>query len=249
MDDHSFNFNQQSSSELGRKSLAIGAGALILFGLSRRSKAGTALAAAAGAVVWKAARSQSSAAKPETSATFLVNTSAEQAYGMWRNFEDLPRFMAHLKSVRMIDDRRSDWVALGPMGREVRWTAETTEDIPNQRIAWRSFPGSDVETSGRVEFRPDPLGRGTYVTVQVEYDIPGGRFGAGLAAVAGKHPEFVVREDLRRFKSLIETGEVPTTLGQSHGPRGLHGRAEQVLFRETSNRAEPQASPELRKTA
>lgn len=224
----------------GPKTVVLGAAALVAYGLTRRSKTGSALAAAGGVLAWKAAKAQP-ASHEETSAIFLVNASAEQAYALWRNFEHLPRFMAHLNSVRVLDGGRSEWVARGPMDREVRWTAELTEDVANQRIGWRSLPGSDVQTSGTVEFRPDPQGRGCFVTANVQYSVPGGVLGTGVATLLGKHPQFVVREDVRRFKALLEAGEVPTAAGQTHGPRGAHGHTEQVLFRETSNQVAPQA--------
>lgn len=234
--------NQQNSSALpfGPKTLVFGATALIAYGLSRRSKAGTAIAAAGGLMAWQAMRSNG--AEPnETRATFLINATPDRAYSMWRDFQNLPRFMAQLKQVRVIDNRRSEWTALGPMDREVRWTAEITEDSPNQRIAWRSLPESDVQTSGSVSFRPDPLGRGTFITAEMQYQLPGGAISTGLATAAGRNPEFLIRENLRRFKALLESGEVPTTAGQTHGPRGIHGHASQVLFRETSNHPAPQA--------
>ncbi|HLI76731.1 MAG TPA: SRPBCC family protein, partial [Acidobacteriaceae bacterium] len=129
----------------GPRTLVFGATALIAYGLSRRSKAGTALAAAGGLLAYKAA--QTPTAKADTHAVFLVNASPEQAYKLWRNFAGLPRFMVHLKSVRELDSRRSEWTALGPGQREIRWNAEITDDTPNQRIAWRSLPNSDVQTS------------------------------------------------------------------------------------------------------
>jgi len=225
----------------GPKTLVLGATALIAYGLTRRSKAGTALAAAGGLLAYKAV--QSTPTTTDTHAVFLVNASPEQAYKLWRNFAGLPRFMVHLKSVRELDGLRSEWVALGPGQREIQWTAEITEDTANQRIAWRSLPDSDVQTSGSVDFRPDPQGRGTFVSANVQYAIPGGALTTGLAALFGKNPEFVVREDVRRFKQLLETGEVPTTWGQTHGPRGVHGHMEQFLFREKTNLPAPQVAP------
>lgn len=240
----------RNSSQLpfGRNTVLLGASALILYGLSRRSKPGVALATAGGVLALKASTSHSPS-HHKTKSTFLVNASAERAYDLWRNFDNLPRFMAHLKSVRMLDERQSEWVASGPMDREIQWHAEITEDIKDQRIAWKSLPGSDIHTSGSVEFRPDPQNRGTFVTAEVHYSSPAGPLGRGLATLLGKHPEFMVREDLRRFKALLETGETPTTVGQTHGPRGVRGRAEQVLFRETSNQPQPQAAPGFAKTA
>lgn len=238
-----------SSSQLpfGSKTLLLGAAALIAFGLTRRTKTGTTLAAAGSLLAFKAAKVPSTEA--DTHAVFLVNASPEQAYSLWRDFEGLSRFMVHLKSVRELDALRSEWVALGPGQREIRWNAEITEDTPNQRIAWRSLPNSDVRTSGTVSFRPDPLGRGTFVRATVQYGVPGGPVATGLAALFGKNPEFVVREDVRRFKQLLESGEVPTTRGQTHGPRGMHGHTEQVLFREKINLPDPQAEPAYSRSA
>jgi len=241
---------QQSFADLpfGPKTLMLGAGALIAYGVSRRSKAGTAIAGVGGVLAFGAMR-QMSEEPHEMKATFLINASPEQCYSMWHNFESLPRFMAHLKQVRMLGGNQTEWVAAGPMQREVRWTAETREDQPGRRISWASLPESDIETSGWVEFRADPQGRGTFVTAELRYTAPGGFLGVAFATMMGKHPEFMVREDLRRFKSLVECGEVPTTAGQTHGPRGVHGHTEQVLFRETSNHPEPQAERVLRMTA
>jgi uncharacterized membrane protein len=241
---------QQSFADLpfGPKTLMLGAGALVAYGVSRRSKTGTAIAGIGGVLAYGAMR-QMSSEPSEAKATFLVNASPEECYNLWHHFEVLPRFMAHVKSVRMVGNNRSEWVALGPLQREVRWTAETRENQPDRRISWASLPNSDIETSGSVEFRPDPQGRGTFVTAEVRYSAPGGALGTAFATMMGKNPEFMVREDLRRFKALVECGEVPTTVGQTHGPRGVHGHTEQVLFRETSNHPEPQARREYRMTA
>ncbi len=240
--------NSFSQLPFGSKTLVLGATALVAYGLTRRSKTGTAIAAASSLLAYKAAQTPSSS-KADTHAVFLVNASPEQAYSLWRNFAGLPRFMVHLKSVRELDDRRSEWTAIGPGQHELRWNAEITEDTPNQRIAWRSLPNSDIQTSGSVEFRPDPQGRGTFVRANVQYGLPGGPVMSGLAALFGKNPEFVVREDVRHFKQLLETGEVPTTVGQTHGPRGIHGHTEQFLFREKTNLPDPQVAPAYSRSA
>ncbi len=236
--------NQSSSSHsVSHFGLIAGASALVLYGLSRRNKAGVALATAGGLLAYQQARSTSNGSRDSVSrAAFRVNKSAAEAYQLWHDFARLPRFMSHLESVRVLDDRHSEWVAQGPMKSRVRWTAEITDDQPNRRIAWRSIPGSEINTSGSVEFQDEPFGRGSMVRAEVEYTNPAGPVARGLLSVMGKHPDFVVKEDVRRFKALLEAGEAPTTRGQSHGPRGLHGRTEEVLFRETSNHPLPQAS-------
>ena len=235
--------NRSSFQSVSQFGVIAGASALALYGLFRRNKTGLALATAGGLVAYnyKQARSQTQSSKQTATAVFRVNATSNEAYRLWHNFENLPRFMAHLAAVRVLDDRRSEWTAKGPLDSCVRWSAEITEDKPNRRIAWRSLPGSQLETSGWVEFRDDPQGRGSTVRAQVEYSNPVGALGIGLLTAMGKNPNFVVKEDLRRFKALLEAGETPTTVGQTHGPRGLHGHAEQVLFRETSNHPSPQA--------
>lgn len=249
------NFNASrpaSSHSAGQKewALLIASSALALYGLTRRSVAGFALAAAGGAVAFKGAAAMRTGAKRVPAiASFTVNCSPEHAYQFWRNFENLPRFMRHLDSVRSSDGNRSVWTALGPFDQKISWTAEITQDQPNERIAWRSLPGSEVTTSGEVQFRPATANRGTVVTAKLEYQPPSGQAGHLLAALAGKNPKFTVREELRRFKALMETGEVPTTKGQSHGPRGLHGHAHEVLLREKQNMPEPPIQQEERRIA
>jgi uncharacterized membrane protein len=233
--------NRFSSQSVSRFSVIAGASALVLYGLSQRSKRGIALAAAGGLVAYQQAHSSAQSAKQIATAVFRVNSGAAEAYRLWHNLDGLPRFMAHLEEVRVLDNRRSQWTARGPLNSRVRWIAEITEDQPERRISWRSIAGSQLETSGWVEFQDDPQGRGCTVRAQVEYANPLGAVGRGFLAALGKEPKFVVKEDLRRFKALLEAQETPTTVGQTHGPRGLHGHVEKVLFRETGNRPLPQA--------
>jgi uncharacterized membrane protein len=137
-----------------------------------------------------------------------VNRSADDVYGFWRNFENLPRFMAHLESVRVMDPRRSYWKAKGPLGATVEWAAEIVEDLPNQAIGWRSMDNADVPNSGRVRFTPAPGGRGTEVHVELDYDPPAGVVGATIARLFGAEPSQQVESDLHRFKQMLEVGEV-----------------------------------------
>lgn len=246
-------FQQQGDSSqaqsIARWAVVIGSGALAVYGLTRRSKRGLALAAASGALAVKTARNSGQASTFPAHATVAINCSPHEAYSFWHNFDNLPRFMSHLESVKRTEGNRSEWVAIGPAGYRIRWTAETIEDREDECLSWHSLPGSDIENSGSVVFRPGPGGRGTLLTVRLEYTPPAGPLGHVVAKLLGKNPQFTVREDLRHFKSLMETGEVATTLGQSHGPRGIHGNVERVLFREPQNQLPPQEQSSLRRIA
>jgi uncharacterized membrane protein len=151
--------------------------------------------------------------------TLAVNRSREDCYRMWRDLESLPRFMSHLKSVQVIDDRRSHWVAGGPADSAVEWDAEITRDEPNALLSWRSLPDSEVRHAGSVRFLAAPPGRGTLVSVTMQYEPPAGSLGVTFARLFGEAPEQQVRDDLRQFKQLLEAGEIATIEGQSHGPR------------------------------
>jgi uncharacterized membrane protein len=148
--------------------------------------------------------------------TLLINRPAEELYGYWRDFQNLPRFMKNLESVEVIAPRVSRWTAKGPAGSRVNWEAEIIDDRSNECIAWRSLNG-DVEHTGRVRFEPFPNGRGTLVRVEMQYSPPAGAIGATVAKLFGRTPEQEVEEDLRRFKQVMETGEIITTHGQPAG--------------------------------
>lgn len=140
--------------------------------------------------------------------SLIINRSPEELYGFWRDFENLPRFMQHLESVRATGDGRSHWVAKAPAGTSVEWDAEITEDRPDELIAWRSLAGSDVENSGSVRFERAPGGRGTIVKVEIAYNPTGGVIGEWVAKLTGDDPEQQAQEALRCFKQLMETGEI-----------------------------------------
>jgi uncharacterized membrane protein len=141
----------------------------------------------------------------------------EEVYGFWRNFENLPRFMYHLESIRVFGPTRSHWVAKGPGGKRVEWDSEVTDERPNESIAWRTLPGSDIESSGTVRFEKSPGGRGTIVRVELAYRPPGGMAGRAAAALMNRAPEQQVSDDLRRFKQILETGEVVRSDGTPEG--------------------------------
>jgi uncharacterized membrane protein len=214
---------------------AVGGGVLALLGLSRRSLGGLALTAIGGSLVYRGVTGHCSMYQalgvntadqpgPATSVraghgvkveqAMTINKPAAELYRFWRNFENLGRFMSHLESVTTQGGNRSHWVARGPMGARVEWDAEVHNERENELIAWRSLEGSEADTAGSVHFRQLPNNRGTEVHVVLKYDPPAGKLGAAVAWLFGRSAEQQVREDLRRFKQVMEAGEVPTTEGQ-----------------------------------
>lgn len=146
-----------------------------------------------------------------------INKSPEELYRFWRNLENLPRFMKHLESVKVLDGKRSHWVAKAPAGRTVEWDAVIVNEIENQLIGWRSLENAHVDNAGSVHFKAAPGGRGTELSIELEYSPPGGMVGSLVAKLFGEEPEQQIAEDLYRFKQLMETGEIATTEGQSTG--------------------------------
>ena len=204
--------------------------ALAAFGLTRRSIPGFALAALGGAILWRGASGHCqlyhglgiSTAEPDgerqvsvpygrgirVEKSVTVDASPEDLYRFWRNFDNLSRFMSHLESVKVLDDKRSHWVAKGPAGSDAEWDAEIINEIPNELIGWRSVEGSKVRNAGSVHFTRSAGDRGTEVKVVLRYDPPAGLIGAAIAKLFGEDPAHQVQEDLRAFKQLIETGEI-----------------------------------------
>lgn len=147
----------------------------------------------------------------------VVNKPADELYRFWRNFENLPRFMKHVESVTVRDDKNSHWVVKAPLGRTVEWDAEIINEQENERIAWRTTGNADVDNAGSVRFESLPAGRGTKVKVNLEYKPPAGKLGFVVAKLFHEEPRQQVAEDLRRFKNVLEAGEIPTTEGQPSG--------------------------------
>ena len=156
--------------------------------------------------------------------SITVNRSPEECYRFWHDFTAFPHFMKHLESVELTGDNRMHWKAKGPAGSTVEWDAELIADEPGQHLAWRSLEGSQVDNEGVVRFEPASGGRGTILRVMMSYKPPGGLAGALVAKMFGEEPSQQIDEDLRRFKWLIETGEIPTTVGQSSGERSTTAR-------------------------
>jgi uncharacterized membrane protein len=150
-------------------------------------------------------------------AAITIGTPREELFPFWRNLENLPRFMRHLHSVTVIDDKRSHWIAQGPGGKTLEWDAEIIHEEPNALIGWQSLPGSDISTAGSVHFNDAPGDRGTEVHVELQYIPPAGMLGALYAKLLGQDPADQIKDDLRRLKQMLETGETATVEGQPHG--------------------------------
>jgi len=153
----------------------------------------------------------------EVRAAITVRRSPEEVFAFWHAFENWPRFMAHLDSVQVLGDGRSHWRTKAPLGRIVEWDAETVEDRPTELIAWRALPGADVENSGVVRFAPAAAGQGTEIRLDLRYRAPGGIVGSTLAKLFGEEPEQQAKDDLRRFKQVLEAGEVVRSDGSPEG--------------------------------
>jgi uncharacterized membrane protein len=152
------------------------------------------------------------------SAAITVRQPPDEVFRFWHDFENLPRFMAHLESVEQLAGGRSRWVATAPAGRKVEWQAEVIEEVPNELIAWQSLEDGGVDNAGVVRFMPAPGGRGTEIHLDMDYATPGGAVGATIAKLFGEEPQQQVRDDLRRFKQVVETGVIVRSEGSPEGP-------------------------------
>jgi uncharacterized membrane protein len=148
-----------------------------------------------------------------------VRRPVREVYAFWRDLENLPRFMRHVESVRVMDETYSHWTVKAPAGRTVEWDAEIVEDRPNEAIGWRSVAGASVQNAGHVRFRPAPGDRGTEVHIELQYQPPGGRIGAAIAWLTGEEPRRQVEDDLFAFKQVMETGDIVRSDSSIHdGP-------------------------------
>ena len=168
-------------------------------------------------------------------AAITVNRPVGDVYRYWRDLENLPTFMLHLQSVTSDSDGLSHWRANAPVRRSVEWDAELTGDEPNRRISWKSVPGSGIDNAGTVHFNTTPDGHGTEVRVALHYDVPGGALGRAVAKLLGEEPEQQVRDDLRRFKQVMETGGIVRSDALPGGTDARH----QVVQRPAQPAREP----------
>ena len=161
--------------------------------------------------------------------SMTVNRPPDELYAFWRNLENLPRFMKHVRSVQRHGNGRSHWVVAGPRGTVFKWDAQITVDRPNEMIAWQTVPGSSVDHRGYVKFVPAPGGRGTEVHVAMEYQPPGGEAGKLIGSLLGGITEQEIQEQIRNFKSIMEAGEIPTIKGQTSG-RAKEGQQQKQQY-------------------
>jgi uncharacterized membrane protein len=208
---------------------AVAGGGLIAYGLSKGGLLGTALSLVGSGLIYRGATGhchvysavdKTTAAPTDTKIhvqkSVTINKSQAELYQFWRNFENLPQFMNHLESVTVTGEKTSHWKAKAPLGYSVEWDAETSGEVENERISWHSVEGSEIPNSGVVEFLPT-TNRGTEVRVTLTYEPPAGKIGSLVAKLFGEEPSQQIAEDLRRFKSLMETGLIMNVEGQPSG--------------------------------
>ena len=147
--------------------------------------------------------------------TVTVNRPSQELYEFWRDFSNLPRFMDNIRSVETLDERRSRWTIKGPAGTSIAFVSRITADEPGRLIAWESEEGADVRNSGRIEFMDAGSDRGTMVRATISYEPPAGTPGRMIAKLLQREPNVQARRDLRRFKQLMETGEVTSSASPS----------------------------------
>lgn len=210
----------------------IGGAGLIAFGFKNRSKIAKALSFAAGScLIYRGATGHSrlykslgvgtaGKATPATSVaeqtgvrveeTIIVDRPVAEVYKYWRNLENLPQIMRHLETVRMLDNQNSYWKVKGPAGMTLEWYAEIINDLPNERIGWKSLDSADVDNAGSVHFQPINDNR-TQIDVTLKYAPPAGKIGNAFAKFLGEDPKSQIAEDLESFKSLMESQELAST--------------------------------------
>ncbi|MBJ3784717.1 SRPBCC family protein [Devosia sediminis] len=140
----------------------------------------------------------------------LINRPRSELFAYWRDFTKLPTFMHAVESVAIGDGERSTWTIKAPAGQHVTLETELVDVIENEAIGWRSTEHSQIKTTGHVTFTDAPAGRGTIVTAEIAYEPPGGDVGRLIAKLFQAEPNIQARHELKRFKQLMEAGEVAT---------------------------------------
>lgn len=250
----------------------IGGSSLIAYGLARRNSSGFGLAALGGTLLWRGATGHcpmyqtlgittaergyakgtgSRAGVPyelgiRVDHEIQINKSAELLYAFWRDLSNLPRFMDHLQTVKVINERLSHWVAKGPAGFNVSWDAEIINDVPNRLIGWRSLEGSGVDNGGSVRFESANNGESCTVRIALQYNPPAGQLGEWIASLFGENPKKTIAQDLQRFKELLETGNISSKLSPKKGRSGeprFNGPAGKVWERDAVTSSSEESFP------
>lgn len=152
-------------------------------------------------------------------AAITVRRPLDEVYAYWSDFTNLPRFMAHVEQVTVAPDGTSHWRVSGPVGTHVEWDARVVEAVAPRVLRWESVGSADVENSGSVRFAEAPGDQGTEVRVEIDYRAPGGKVGELVARLFGEQPRQQVEDDLRRFKQVLETGDIMRSEGSPEGTR------------------------------
>ncbi|PWU07717.1 MAG: cyclase [Terriglobia bacterium] len=174
--------------------------------------------------------------------SITINRPRAEVYGFFRNLSTFPQFMKHVESVQETDGNRSHWVVRAPAGSTVEWDAVIHNRIENELVAWRTLPGADVDHAGSVWFKDAPGGRGTEITVELQYNPPTGMLGALWAKLWGEEPTQQIEDDLRSLKQMLEAGEV-TTGGQPMGGKPRVTRPESSAREWTVQQASEESFP------
>jgi uncharacterized membrane protein len=213
------------ASVVGNTVLAVSSAVLVGYALKQRSWKAAGVALAGAPFAYRQATGSWPLARTEETLPVTVETSVtimkprEELYTFWRRLENLPQFMRHLDSVTESGDGTSHWVGRSPLGMKVEWDAEIVEEREGHLLSWRSLPGSQVHNAGSVFFESAPADRGTIVRVSFEIQPPAGPIGRAVGKAMNPMTEQQIKQDLRRFKNLMESGEIPTTDGQPAGKR------------------------------
>lgn len=216
-------------------------GALLTLGLRRRSLGGTAIALTSGELLYRGisgrrhvlralglgtpgtrARHEvgSRAEPPAVERSFTIGKPAEELSRLWREPRSLSQIMGHFAEVTPADGDRMHWRVHGPLGRSLEWDTRFVEERPGELLRWESLEGAELPNQGSVRFRPAPGSWGTEVTLHIRFNPPGGALGEALMKRLGFVPSLLALRALRRFKSLAETGELPTL---AHNPSARQG--------------------------
>lgn len=222
--------------QVERMASAVLGGTLLTLGLGRRTLGGTAIALASGELLYRGIRGrrhvlralglgstgareqhepEAQAEPPEVRRTLTIGKSAEELSRFWREPENLSRIMGHFAEVTALGPDRMHWRVHGPWGKSLAWDTQIVEEHPGELLRWESLEGAELPNQGTLHFRPAPGNWGTEVTLHIRFEPPGGALGEAVMKRLSIVPSLLALRALRRFKSLVETGEIPTT---AHNP-------------------------------